>query len=939
MRGFILMLMFIGLYHGIVHSQKPANQNATGIAGTIYDDKNNPLSGASVSVENSKRNTVTSVTGDFVLVLAPGTYSLRISYVGFEPKLITDIVVVQGKQTDVAINLSASTANTLNEVVVSTSAKKESANSLLKAQKNNASMTDGISAEQMKSLPDLTTAQTLTRVSGVNVQGGKFVTIRGVSDRYNNVMINGSLLPSTEPNRRNFSMDILPTSLVGNVVVNKTASPDLPGDFTGGMVQIATKDVPSKNFIEIALGTGINTGSVGKQMISFERSSRAYLGGVDKDRYWFGQGRPFDAFTFFRNFNQGDTAYTRNVSRAIPNRWKYFNYLYTPVQNYQLSGGFAKRFSDTKSIGFIGAVTYLNDQFIEAGDARSISNYDYGATRYKFNTTIGSLFNVTYKSKQFRLSSKNLFNVRYTHQVDDRQGNNISQQNIQRRFSDVLFQSELFQTRLEGEYFLPVNNLKLDFYGDYIVFDREQPDTRYLTTFFPKYGFDLAQLTLDYGGLFASVFKEKRNNAGMNLKIPFTVKGAKQTLKLGYDYFRRAADFENTGLRIRTPNRNAITNVGFIPYHEIITTDRFNNGDLVYSPAYSNSSSTGDTYSGLQVIHAPYAMVDLKVFEKLRIIGGLRYEANNMDITTSLYLFNNGNTENTDTTNTFNDSELLPSVNLVYSFNNKLNLRGAASKTVARPDFVERSFIFYYDFSDQLIVQGDVALKQTVVNNYDLRLEYYPAAGEILSASLFYKQFTNPVERFFELGNPSNFIRYNNQPSATAYGAEFDLRKNLGFLAKGSKLMERFFANANLTILSGTITTSDNIVLNRPIQGLSPYIVNAGLAYQQSRWGANIAFNRSGRKIVNAGAVTATVQFENPRSVLDVQLNTKLFKDKVDLRLNFNDLLNQYFIIYSNFNDPGVVDPRGDRLNEQYDFVNYKVKRGVNILFLATIKL
>jgi len=941
MRILLPFLVFLIFISGLTYAQKGGGQKSTGITGIVSDAKNNPLGGASVSVENVKRSTTTSVTGDFVLQLPAGTYTLRFSFVGYETKRITDVIVTEGNQTNLNITLAAGNASILNEVVVTSSAKKESANSLLRAQKNNASMTDGISAEQMKALPDLNTAQSLARVSGVNVQGGKFVTIRGVSDRYNNVMINGSMLPSTEPNRRNFSFDIVPTSLVGNVVVSKTASPELPGEFTGGMVQIVTKDVPTKNFLEITVGTGVNTATVGKDMLSFQRSEKAYLAGVDKDRFWFGEGRPFDAFEFFKAFNAGDTAYTRKVSRSIPIRWGYYNYAYTPVQNYQLTGGIAKRFSDSKSIGIIAGVTYLNEQFIEDGDARSISNYDYAATRYKFNTTIGSLLNVTYKSKQLKLAFKNLYNGRYTHQVDNREGLNISNQSPQNRFSDVLFQSKLFQTRLEGEYQFKLkdNNLKLDFYGDYIVFDREQPDNRYLTTFLPKYNFDLTILTIDYGGLFSSVFKEKRNNAGFNFTLPFTTKGAKQTFKFGYNYSRRAADYENTGLRILTPRLDLIKNAGFISFESIVKPERFDDGTLYYRAAWSTNSSTGDTYEGEQTLNAAYAMLDLKVFEKLRVIGGMRYEDNQMDISTSVYLFDNGDTKNKDTTTNYIEPEWLPSVNLVYSFTDKLNLRGAYSKTVARPDFVERSFIQYYDFSDQLVVLGDVGLKQTVVKNYDLRLEYYPSAGEILSMSLFYKDFAYPVERFFILGNPSNFIKYQNQPSANAYGIEMDIRKNLGFISKGSKLLERFFASANVTLLTGNITTIDNVVTDRPIQGLAPYIINAGLAFQQKKWGANIAFNRSGRKIVNAGDVPATVQYENPRSILDLQLNTKLFKEKVELRLNIGDMLNQPYIIYSNYNEAGVTDPKGDGLNKAYDFINYDVKKGVNLLLMATIKI
>jgi hypothetical protein len=943
MRILLPFLVFLIFISGLTYAQKGGGQKSTGITGIVSDAKNNPLGGASVSVENVKRSTTTSVTGDFVLQLPAGTYTLRFSFVGYETKRITDVIVTEGNQTNLNITLAAGNASILNEVVVTSSAKKESANSLLRAQKNNASMTDGISAEQMKGTPDVNVAQSLTRVSAVNVQGGKFVTIRGVSDRYNNVLINGSSLPSTEPNRRNFSFDIVPNSLVDNIIVNKTATPDLPGEFTGGMVQVNTKDIPTANFLQVVIGTGVNTASLNENYKSFGRNSKDWIGSVDKDRLWFGEGRPVDAFKYFQDFNNNDTAATRAVSRQIPMRWQYKTSPYTPIQNYQINGGLAKRYNNGSSLGVVAALTYLNEQFYEEGEARGVANFDYAAERYKYFTTIGSLLNVGYKSRKFKLSWKNLYNQRYSSQSDEREGMNYNTNLLQNRFADVVFLGKLFQTRLEGEYIIPASQVKLDGFADYITYNREQPDTRYLTSFFPQYSYEFIALTLDYGGLFASVFDETRSNLGMNASIPFKIKDQKQLFKVGFLHSGRNADYENSGLRIRTSNLSKLPQAAFVPYYTTVNMDAINNGVLFYSPAYANNSSTGDTYQGKQILNAAYMMADLKIFKKLRVIGGLRYENNRMDVTTSRYLYDNGDNKDIDTTSIYKEPNWLPSVNLVYSFNEKSNLRGAFSQTVARPDFVERSFIYYYDFVDQIIVNGSTGLKMTTILNYDLRYEFYPTAGEIFSFSLFYKDFTNPVEKNLETGNPSNFIQYRNLAKATAFGFEVDVRKNLGFLAPGSDFFKYLLINGNFTYLNGNVTDNSNVIQDRPIQGLAPYIVNAGLAYQKPTWGVNLAFNRSGRKIVSAGDLTL-VQYELPRSILDLQVNAKMLKQKMELRLSFGDLLNQPFIIYSNCsNDPLLQgqpnnDPKGEAFNSDLDFVNYKVTKGINIMLTASYK-
>ncbi|WP_315823741.1 TonB-dependent receptor [Paraflavitalea speifideaquila] len=491
------------------------------ITGVIRNDKNETMPGVSITVQGIEKGITSSVSGDYTVAVAPGTYTILVSFIGYQSRKITEVVVKEGEVTDLSVTLSQSDARQLDAVVVTGGARRESTRSLLMAQKNNANMTNGISAEQIRVTPDNNTGQVLKRVSGITVQNDKFVTIRGVSDRYNNVLINGASLPSTEPNRRNFSFDIVPSQLVDNIVVNKTATPDLPSEFTGGMVQINTKDVPAENFLSVSLGTGFNTASMNQEMVGYKRDEKAALGIVDKNRKWFGEGRLMDPVQYLQYRKEGNSAALFNIGGQIPNRWQFHRYAYQPSRNVQLAGGMNKRFSKS-SLGFVAALTYLNEQFKEEGIAKIISQYEFDSERYRYNTTIGGLLNVAYKTVGHRIAWKNLYNKRYSNQLDWRTGNYAASGWNARRTGEVTLDNQLWQTRLEGEHRITAKGMKVDWFGDYIRLQRDQPDTRFITArqeeglnSAGKYVYNFSDVLLTLGGVYSSLLKENRKNAGV----------------------------------------------------------------------------------------------------------------------------------------------------------------------------------------------------------------------------------------------------------------------------------------------------------------------------------------------------------------------------------------------------------------------------------------
>lgn len=932
------------------------------ITGVVRNDKNETMPGVSISVQGVERGITTSVSGDYIVSLPPGAYTILVSFIGYKTKQITDVVVKEGEVTDLGIVLEQADSKQLQTVVVTGGARRESVKALLMTQKNNASMTNGISAEQIRVTPDNNTGQVLKRVSGITVQNDKFVTIRGVSDRYNNVLINGASLPSTEPNRRNFSFDIVPSQLVDNIVVNKTATPDLPGEFTGGLVQINTRDVPVENFLSLTVGTGFNTASMGQDIMSYKRDDKAWLGKVDENRKYFGDGRVLDPVQYYQYRNEGNTEAIRNIGKQIPNRWQFYRTPYQPQKNYQLVGGLNKRFQKS-SLGFVAGITYLNEQYKEKGEAKVISQYEFDSERYRYNTTIGGLFNMAYKSPNHRFAWKNLYNKRYSNQLDWRTGYYSSAGWDARRTGEITLDSRLWHTRLEGEHKITKSGLKADWFGDYIKFRRDQPDTRFITARQEagpasdgKYSYNFGDLLLTLGGLHSSLLDESRKNAGANIHLPFKLLGEKQLVKVGYAWSEREADFDAANFRILANGSYAESRQG-MPYYAIVTEDAFGRGDLVYHPTGTRAQSLGDRYTGSQWLKATYLMLDLKPYRHLRLTGGVRYEHNTMDLSTVYYNYDTGKPFFSDSS--YTEKDWLPSVNLIYSVTEKVNIRLAFSKTLARPDFVERSPYLYYDFTELAEVFGQKALQVSRINNYDLRFEYYPSGDEILSASFFHKDFSNPVERFYHIGATTNLVEYKNLYQATATGYEIDIRKSLGFIYPGNVWLQRLYVTANYTHLKGEIkyivtkspiTDKDTNYIadaKRPIQGLSPYIVNAGLNYQSKSWGFNIGYNRIGRRIVNGGTNQFLIQWENPRDVVDLQLSTRLMRQKLELKLNLADVLNQPVIIYSNTDisqgintPPGPNnDPKGDGYNEKLDLINYKIKKGTNISISLTYKL
>ena len=931
-----------------VYQDDNKNKKSSGkgtITGTVLDKDGFPIPGATVVIAGSNTGTATDIKGNFTLKDVPArTYMVEVSCISYQKMRISDVKVAGGRTTPLDVILQDET-EMLNEVVVTATYNKASANALYSKQKTMVAMSDGISADLVKKTSDNNMAQVLRRVSGVTIDNGKYVNVRGMGERYNNVQLNGASLPSTEPNRRNFAFDVIPSGLVDNVTIAKTFTPDLPGEFIGGLIEVQTLAVPSKKFFDISLGTGMNTQSTGKDFLSNKRFKSDWLFGEMNDRQWYA-GRSED---------EGKIG-TQNA--ALKNTFGMKKFTAMPIQNYSLTFGAPIELGYGHKLGVVAALTYRNEQTTEEYKEMNTITKDSlngPGKRYKFLTSVGAVANIGWEIQNHKITWRNMFNNRFQHTNLERYIFKYTTAfNTYEQYS-VPLRSQLWQTQLEGEHRLFNENLIATWNASYNQVGRTNPDDRYALGNVQGDVEDglvdwsstvtSSQFGLEDGHLMYSNLKEKKKSIGLNLEHPFVVKGNKQTIKTGYMGTFRTSNYEQQYLHAMFGNKGEGWDAwkelqeSHPELGELYDPKNFASKAIYYAPSGLSGLNEADYYEGKQNIHAAYLMGEFTFFRKLHLTAGVRMEDATTEVQTTI------GADRVDSLVSVKKADWLPAATLVYNITDNINARFAYSRTIARPDFRELTPCNYYN----------VGLKQSHSDNFDLRLEWYPQAGEVVSVSAFYKKFKDPIEMVTRETMDLRYVLHPfNIDDASVKGIEINLRKSLAFIAPGSFLKD-VYVSGNATFLSGDVTYNLERLQNaasgidrevktqdrsRPLQGLSPYTVNAGLAYQGKILGAALNYGRNGRKLLFAGDYEKYDQYEASRDVLDLQISARFLKEKLEVKFNASDLLNQDVIVYRNCGYEPGVDPNNDKgyadltSNMNYnsgDWVLSRIKKGINL--------
>ena len=885
------------------------------VSGTVSDSSSGEsLIGAMVLVKGESRGATVDPDGKFSIDnLTKESYDLEIRYMGYKTQTI---VIKPIEDTLLNIQLLPSVQE-IGTVVVSARSSKETNAELVKLQSNSAVVMDGTNAETFKKTPDTKASDVFKRISGSSVQDNKFVVIRGLSDRYNFALINGSPLPSSESDRKAFSFDIFPSNMLDNLTVMKSGSPDLPGEFSGGVININTTEPKDKNYQNLQLSLGYNAITTFRNFSTYQGSNLDFLGLGSGDR-----GLPTD-IPRTQDFSQLNKTEKANLAGLMNTSWSTKSRMALPNGNLQYSIG-----RNYKKLSFSFAYNYQNTfnmnnlvrRDFEEQSTEVVQKMELKDSVFTQTILNSAMINFLYKiDKNNTIQFKNLYSINSEDKVNVRTGVRELDNDPRQWEKSTNFwytQNNLLTNQLFGKH--EIKKSKLNWNVGYSNVNRDIPNLRRIV--YRKQSLLENDTTQQYvaviqqngtiptaaGNMFWSKSKENILSANYDYSIPVKFGKIENEIKVGAWHQFRSRDFQsrNLGFSQYKPNGSSFNSqLLLLEPDEIFSQQNMgllSNGQGGFK--LDESTKVSDSYSASSLLNAGFLMTDTKIGEKLRIVGGLRTESYNQKF--NYIEFGSNLEKRIDTTVV----DFLPSINLIYSINEKMKVRGSYYRTVSRPEFRELAPFNFYNFVLDNITSGNTNLKRATIDNFDIRWEMYPGKGQIISVSGFYKSFENPIELINRTGTSgAPELYFTNVNKVTNIGGEVEFRLNLGTFTKvENKVLDNLTVYSNASIINSVVDMSHFVGSgsNRPLQGQSPYIVNTGLFYTTPKKDltATVSYNVIGQRIYIVGNIQEPSVWENGRNVIDIQL-TKTFKDdKIELKLNVKDVLAQNQIFFQDLN-------------------------------------
>lgn len=938
------------------------------LTGKVSDGTTNEtLAGVTISAKGTKYGTTSITDGTYILALPPGTYTMRYSYTGHKIKEITGVVVKSGESTFLDIILETATKE-LEGVVVSANIRREAQSAVYSQQKRSAAVSDGISIEAIRKTPDYNTGQVLRRVPGVNVQDSRFVVVRGLSDQYNQTVLNGAVMTSTESNRSAFAFDLIPAAVLDNITVNKTATPDMPGNFGGGVVQVNTKDFPANDFFSILVQGGVADGTYRKDFYGDKRNELEWLGYGGNAREL---PKGFPSSTSRNPLVYMNQQEQYNNLRKLKNNLAPVNYGPSSI-NPALQLGYGKtfKFKNETQFGIVGALNYRKTEFIEQesvvrdpwlsanavphGPTDSVIGAltAFNATRYRYAVEFGGILNFAYRFGNNKITLKNFYTNVFNNTFIDRPDMAYIAYTTAFPLSNhyrilgltyVVEQKGIINSILGGEHRTGKNNeTRIDWNVNATIINTNAPDLRnYVLTYDSVsrvYG------TTSNSGLAESLLFDSRvwsrtedhvYGGVFNVTTPFNLLQNKQLFKTGILYQQRSR--ENTGLLL------PIAGLYAPQIDQLLDLSRITPQTQVFQVgSVSLLNGSGNYTSGSSLI-AGYESMENTIKKKIRIIWGFRVESYQQAVNLYQAVYYTGFAKpdlqpiKFAARSTYN---FLPSANIVYSPIPDINIRGAYSNTVIRPELKDLAPYQRFDLSTFSLASGNDRLKSSSLHNYDLKFEWFPSSGEIISFSAFYKDIIDPIEYArLDLQNAISAKQAFNSGKAYVKGLETEMRKKLDFIPFAPWLSHvSIFGNASILRSKVSGRKINSFVLSsfneHRLSGQPDYIINAGLTVNafNNSFEFTASYNKTGDYINELGSSDQWVHLKNgavlpqfppywvrSRDMVDVVISQSLLKNKMRLKLNISNLLKKRYIVYQDLNGNGKFDAPALDIYRQYN--------------------
>ena len=900
-----LTRILFALFVGIASVTTAAAQGTGSIEGTYKDAKNQEaIIGGTVRLDNTTLAAPTDEKGHYLLSKVPaGVYTVIISSVSYKSVTLPQIAVTAGKTT--VLNGQLAPDNTqLGEVSVSGVRRTNTEVSVINEIKQANVVVSGISSEQIVKTQDRDAAEVVRRIPGVTIVDNRFIQVRGLSDRYNTVWLNDVTAPSSETDRKSFSFDIVPSSLIDRVLVFKDPSPELPGDFAGGLVKVyLRKPVFNERQFTVNYSSGYRQGTTGQDFFTDKpQSGDAFGFGATKRDLPNGMPPLSTAYQQYeRDYyaRQLDNNFGIFKTKAMPDI--RFNAAY--LDQIKIGG---LEIGSVSSLNYTNTYTRfgINRNLYDGAGQRTDQLRDDQSTQ---NLRLGAIQNFSLVLPHGgRLELRNLFSQQARNQQVTRDNRDDAGVINSRSYLQGYQGRTTYTGQLAGSHKAADEKTSFDWVGGYGYSARNEPDLRRVS-YQVTPGTDTApevqtvqtpatgQVDVNRAGRLYQKLSEHSFTLNANLKRTVDIASRKVEIGAGtyLEYRRRSFAARAFGYSLNTGGLAGLKNenVGNIFSPQNIGTDGFRvDEDL-------NSTYRYNAHNELE---AGYVSFNIPFTNQLKLVTGARYERNVQSISTGL----NGQPVNQDVTTNF----VLPSANLSYNINATNLVRASYGRSLNRPEFRESAPFFYYDFDFNVLNYGslyltpDSPLKVASIDNFDLRYEWYPTPGELIHVGAFYKNFTNPIENVVVLTTNLAYT-FANAPSAYAYGVELDLKKNLAFVDERLKNLSLVF---NASLIKSQVTLGDGIVAwnnKRALQGQSPYVFNGGLYFNtpDNSWQVTALYNVFGPRILFAGSDQYPDVVERPRQTVDFSL-TKTISSRFSLNAGIQDLLNQQVNLVQDYN-------------------------------------
>ncbi len=883
------------------------------ITGKVIDgETNDVLPFANVAIKGTAIGSTSDFDGLYEISVEPGTYIVVFSFVGYETKEVSGVEITSsGDVVDLNVTINA-TAAALDDVVITTTVRKNSEAAVLTLQKNSVKLLDGLSIESIKSTGASNIASAVKNVPGVSVQGGKFVYVRGLGDRYTKSILNGVDVPGLDPDRNTLQLDIFPTNILENILVVKSSTADQPADFTGGVVDIITKDFPSREEYSISVGASYNSDMhFNDNYLNYDGGDTDFLGFDDSTRE-----NPLEN-------TQGILPLPQQDGQAARQNTELFDRTLAAERNQSLadfSFGFTagKQFEvgDNK-LGFLASLSYKNettyyDEYVDGQVFRKDDNVSLlpltiDRTQLgevgRNNALLSGLAGLSFKTAQskYKLNVLHIQNGESEASIFSQtnagvNSNRIKRDNLiytQRSITNVLLTGlhtdEDASWNIEWKLAPTLSRVyDKDFRSTPFRINNNDDGTTTFTIS-PSESGDATRLWRDL---------EEINLVGkLDISKKHQLFGRDAKLRIGgaNTYKQREFTVDQFAFPYLGSNSAAF---GGDP-NQLLTPENIFNPNTGVGIFVRRDSNISDTFDSTINVSAGYLSEEFKLSDRFNAILGVRFEKFDL-----VYTGERQDGLRFDEENILDKADFFPSANLIYDLNEDANqkVRASYSRTTARPSFKEASIAEIFDPTSNTFFIGNIDIQPTYINNFDIRYENYGEGTNFFAISGFYKTFDDPIELSFIREARGQFTPLN-LGDATVYGAEIEFRRNLDFIG-----LQNFNMSTNFSIIESEQEFSDDerdarqdnlrvgeeLEDGRQLQGQSPFLLNFGINYNnpENGWQGGVFYNVQGKTLQIVGNADIPDVFTLPFHSVNLNLGKTFGEEKNSIiTLKFSNLL------------------------------------------------